>query len=84
MDVGKIKDAAESIQFANEHPLIDDLDMRASTLKADNAVSIFRQLNALKHFGFLVRDHSEHDRLLNKLDVKWQRDVKMMYCFTSN
>lgn len=79
MDVGIIKNANDLIRFANEHPLIDDLDMRASILKADNAINIFRELNSLKHFGFLVRNRSEHDRLVNKLDVKWEHNIIPIY-----
>lgn len=75
MDVGMIKNMNELIRFANEHPLIDDLDMRASILEADNAISIFRQLIALKHFGFLVQDQSEHDRLLKNVDLEWKQNV---------
>lgn len=65
----------ESIQFANEHPRINDLDMRANVIEADNAVTVFRQLNSLEHFGFIVKNRIEHDRLLNQLDVKWQYNV---------
>lgn len=79
MDVGMIKDSNELIRFANEHPLIDDLDMRTSILKADNAISIFRQLNSLKHFGFLVQDQSEHDHLLNNVDEAWQHNAFPIY-----
>lgn len=75
MDVGMIKNMNELIRFANEHPLIDDLDMRASILKADAAISIFRQLNSLKHFGFLVQDQTEHDRLLKCVDEAWQHNI---------
>lgn len=79
MDIGIIKNVNELIQFANEYPLIDDLDMRASIFKADNAIDVFRQLNSLKHFGFLVRDQFEHDRLMNQLDMKWQHYVFPIY-----
>lgn len=81
MDIGIIKNenANELMQFANQHPLIDDLDMRASVFSADYAIAVFHQWNSLKRFGFFVRDQAEYDRLIKQFDPKWQHFTFPIY-----
>lgn len=67
----------ELTRFANEHPTIENLNLKWYVFKADDAIKFIRQSsNALKKFAFRVEGQSERDRVLNQLgNNEWQHNV---------
>lgn len=55
-----------------EHPSIDKLVFQNYIFKVDDAITLIRNLNSLKHFTFTIKDMSEFDRLLKQLGNEWR------------
>lgn len=75
METAITENGCELIRFVNQYQSIDSLDLRASICEADDAVAVFRTITSLKHFGFIVGDQAQYDRLRGKLEMGWQLDI---------
>lgn len=61
-------------QFADEHPLIEELNFFRSKFNEDGAVTLARRLNSMKRFLFNIKNpgHDKFNCFLSKFDQKWQ------------
>lgn len=71
-------DASELLRLASEHRGITYLDLQPYLLNTDDAIAFIDILDGLEEFIFRVKNRFEYDRLISKLDSKWQHklDVK--------
>lgn len=66
---------AELKRFTMEHPMVEELNFRYTQISPDDAIFFIRQMISLERFTFKVKDQTECDRLLNRLDSKWQHEI---------
>ena len=57
--------------FAVERPFMTELHLKDYRLTADDAINFIRQMKSLKWFSFQVKDQSECNRLLNRMNNEW-------------
>lgn len=63
-------------RLVRDHPLLIEVDLPWHQFKADGAIILVRQLNALKIFRFAVNSQSECDDILKQLDCEWNYEVQ--------
>lgn len=69
----------ELMQLANKHPGLIELGLYDGSLNVDSAIRFFRQMNSLKLFRFRIKQRSEYDLLLRKLNSDWKHKHAIGY-----
>lgn len=67
------------IRFAIGHPLIVELILKGRRLKVGDANNFICKLKSLKLIGFLVRNRSNCDRILNEIKDGWKSTFPFDY-----